>query len=210
MRSKFLLKIFVLCCLVQCVPSVTFTQAQEILSPGRTAVNTVYAEIFGSASGYYYHTTNYSVNYDRVINDVFALRIGASYIPAVPISDQQINFSGSTFTVPFTASYLHNFNGSSHNAEVGLGIATSFSWVRYEILSQVSPAFASSYPNGKNIVTWKEFGYAPRLNGIIGYRFQPQDGGLNIRAVFSPLTIIYWHSLGPIELFGGISIGYTF
>lgn len=85
MTSKFLLKFCVVCFLGQSVLSITYTQAQEVLPLGRTAVNTIYGEVFGSASGG--NATNYSINYERVVENVLALRVGVGCILHNPRQD---------------------------------------------------------------------------------------------------------------------------
>lgn len=200
MTSKFLLKFCVVCFLGQSVLSITYTQAQEVLPLGRTAVNTVYGEVFGSASGG--NATNYSINYERVVENVLALRVGVGCTLHNPRQEGFSKYAGSTFTVPLTASYLYNFNASSHNVEIGLGLATTFSLHTFEGVTD----------NGQRYSGYG-FGYTPRVSGIVGYRFQPLESGLNLRAVFTPLSMILSRNpfpFAPVEVYGGISIGYTF
>jgi hypothetical protein len=91
------------------------------------------------------------------------------------------------FTVPFQINYL--IGEHSHMLELGAGTT-----------------FLNS--NGTNVGTSKfEFDKVTGFIGTatIGYRFQPEHKGINVRIAFVP--ILYDEGLIPA---GGISVGYTF
>jgi hypothetical protein len=172
-------------------------QAQEVQPPmSRTAVNTVYAEVLGSAR-------LYSINYDRILGDVWALRGGVSFIPS-SVNNGFGQYRFFDFTVPITISYLLNFGNSPHNIEIGLGAAPTFGLANFEGKLSNGQSF-ESYTRGYTTV---------RGTTIAGYRFQPKDGGLMFRAVLTP-SILFVPGVSPPlappdVLYGGISIGYTF
>lgn len=172
-------------------------QAQEVQPPmSRTAVNTVYAEVLGSAR-------LYSINYDRILGDVWAFRVGASFVPS-SVNNGFGQYRFSDFTVPLTVSYLINLGNGAHNIEIGVGAAPTFGLASFE----------GKLSNGQTFESYTRGYTTTRCTAIAGYRFQPRDGGVTFRAVLTP-SILFVPGVSPPlappeVLYGGISIGYTF
>jgi hypothetical protein len=119
----------------------------------------------------------YSINYDRLITNSFGARIGYSKF------DLGNEFSFTTIPV-----LLNYFVGEQNSRlELGAGIvhvsvSGNFTW------------FADTFKADKAFFT-----------SVIGYRFQPIDGGLLFRIDFTPII-----GNGKFLPFGGISLGATF
>jgi hypothetical protein len=109
----------------------------------RTAPNALYFELLGSGG-------LYSINYDRIVADRFALRIGFSAFEFCLFT------CTSVVTAPVTASYL--VGEGSHSLELGIGLLG-----------------VSSDSDGTVVGT-----------GVLGYRFQPLDGGVVFRFTATP------------------------
>lgn len=120
----------------------------------------------------------YSINYDRLLSNDFGLRFGIMAF-GVSASDAGAMAVG----VPVTGSYFIGEN--NHRLELGAGIL------------YLSAAVGSGDFSGS--------GSAVAPTGIIGYRYQPVDGGFFFKAGFTPF--VYNNQFIP---YGGISLGYTF
>lgn len=142
--------------------------------------SSVYIELFGNG-------LIYSLNFDQLITNHIALRGGIGYIGfGATSSDGSKSVSASILTIPLTASYLFSSDAplSNHKFEVGAGVT---------IISLTGASYRSFGASGV-------IGTA-----IIGYRYQPVDGGVLFRADVTP-----FFGQGLFLVSGGISVGYTF
>ena len=127
---------------------------------GRDANNSIFIE--GGGPGLLY-----SVNYERIVEDVVGLRAGISYqsFSASASSGGSTASASATFvTVPVIATYLGMTSGN-HTLEVGAG---------------GTMVFASGSASGTGIAA-SGSGMLPLGTAIIGYRRQPMDGGFQFR-----------------------------
>ncbi len=122
----------------------------------RTAENNFFIE--GGGPGLLY-----SLNYERILEQDFGLRLGFSY-QAFSASTSGSSASASFFTVPVIASYLGVSSGN-HVLELGAGGTAIY----------VSGSAAS----GTAIAAGS--GMTALGTALIGYRRQPADGGFQFR-----------------------------
>lgn len=152
----------------------------------RTAHNALYLEGLGNAG-------LYSVNYDRRVGDVLALRagVGAWTADDLFLGDEA---ESSVLAVPVTVSWLPGASG--RGPELGGGVLLG--------RRDREGAFGEDDTSSSFV----------SLTGIAGYRWQPLDGGMVVRIGFTP-----FYGLGdedeayPDKGFipsAGISIGYAF
>ena len=117
----------------------------------------------------------YSVDYDRAFGDLSA-RIGIGYLSGT---------SSSFVAVPLTISYL-GLGSKKHMFEIGAGVAIWNFSANYSLLGANSNSSTSA-----TIVA---------ATGILGYRYQPPNGGFFLRVGLSPLIFqsgfIPWPHLG--------------
>ncbi len=156
--------------------------------PQGIAKNTIFFELGGNG-------LIYSINYDRLITKSFSLRIGySSFSATVPVglvSDQI-----SVTIIPAMANYLYG-DGSSR-LELGAGIS---------FVPSITTTQANFLPVlfGQNPSISHQSGSGMFFTSVIGYRYQPIDGGFNFRIGFTPLIVndrvLPWASL---------SLGWTF
>jgi hypothetical protein len=119
----------------------------------------------------------YSLNYERFISNDISLRCGLSYFGGGIDGGQ-----GSVLTLPFLANYMLNF-GSSH-MQMGAGLTFVAATSDYKgFTSDIACATA-----------------------LIGYRYQPPDGGFMFEISFTPLMMFD----NGLFLSGGIGIGEAF
>lgn len=148
------------------------------------AANTIHFELLGNG-------ILYSINYDRLFTHNFSGRIGYMYLSTDATSsdpaDPKVTVSVSL--IPITASYLAG--PGNHRLEIGGGPVIAF--VSANIDNGVQGVSGSGLAS---IVT------------IIGYRYQPMDGGFNFRIALTPHFLI--NGPTPVQLWGGLSLGYTF
>ncbi len=130
-------------------------QAEE-----RTAFNSLFLELLGPGD-------LFSVNYDRVLGDVFSLRVGFSFINT-SASSAYLS-TASSMRVPLMVSFL-GVGGLSHMFEIGLGPV-------FQISSHSVNSYGFRESKGSVSV-----GAA----GIIGYRYSEYDGGFFFRVGLSP------------------------
>ena len=116
--------------------------------------NQVYLELGGCG-------LTYSLNYERLLTESFALRGGIGVTPG------WIFFDGTIFTVPATGSYL--IGEGSSKLEFGLGV-TYLTSTDIEIFG---------LPAGSTSLI--------AFDGIIGYRGGNPNGGFIFRIAFSPM-----------------------
>ncbi len=160
-------------------------------SDERTAMNTLYAEGLGAGGAY-------SVNYERLVLNDLGIHIGFSYW-SVSATAGTASASGSFIAVPITASYLGVSSGS-HALELGGGVT-----IWNISVSGSSGGFVGAAS-----------GFLPIGTAIVGYRYQPREGGFNFRIGASPL---FGKGLGlnannpsafGVLPWGYISLGWTF
>lgn len=137
----------------------------------RPAKNSIYAEGLGPG-------LLYSINYDRLIIDDLAVRVGFSYM-SFSASAGSSSASASFLSFPITASYL-GVGSPKHILELGGG---------------ADIVYATGSASGIGAST-SGAGVGAAGTVLIGYRLQPPDGGFNFRVGISPL-------FGPGFGFGG-------
>lgn len=177
LTANFKLSVFAVLVLSLCIPP--RVQAGE---PDTSySRNAIYVEGLGAG-------VLYSVNYDRRITPDFSVRVGFS---SWSIGTLLVLGSGelSYTSFPVTASYLYG-NGASH-LELGLGLVPGY----------VSITGGGIF-FGKDVTKT-----AGTLLGtaIVGYRLQPNDGGIFFRIGFTPLF-----TFRKFQPWGGLSIGASF
>ena len=160
-------------------------------SDERTAVNTLYAEGLGAGGAY-------SINYERLVMNDLGIHVGFSYW-SVSASAGTASSSGSFIAIPITASYL-GISSGAHTLELGGGIT-----IWNVSVTGTSGGFAGAAN-----------GFIPIATAIVGYRYQPREGGFNFRVGASPL---FGKGLGlnandpsafGVLPWGYISLGWTF
>lgn len=128
----------------------------------RTANNALYVELLGSG-------ILYSLNYDRAIGPI-AARIGVEYWSLSATNSNGSSASVTWLNVPLTVSYL-GIGSLKHIFEIGAGANISYFGGSASLLG------ASS--SGSAVTAWGTV--------ILGYRYQPPDGGFFLRAGIDPL-----------------------
>lgn len=152
------------------------SKGQEI----NRAKNTIYYELGGTGYGVF------SLNYERLItiNQTvsFAPGLGVSISKVIHVSNSY-NFGDYQFFIPLQANFI--FGRNKHHFETGIGMPVA---IRND-----------NYGESK-------YGL---IGGIyvlrFGYRYQPKDSGLLLRASVNPT----WMGLVP-TIMAGLSIGYDF
>ena len=124
--------------------------------PAKPVWNSIYAEALGSG-------LVYTLNYERLLSSNFGLRLGFGYLPVSAEKKNGTTVSESATSAPLTLSWFP-FGASSSRLEIGAGLS-------YIDLTKSVRGF----PQGSNI------DYA----GIIGYRYEEEDGGFLFRADFT-------------------------
>jgi hypothetical protein len=189
MKTAFLL-IIVLA--VLCVTSLA-SRAQDQAQTGTerpnviTAPNAIYVEALGT--GFIY-----SINYERSLGDMFSARIGFGYFPFPSITDTNANGSTSTInasitSVPVSVSW-YPFGATSSKLEIGAGAT---------YIDLVAKKVGKSKEGG---------GSGENISGILGYRYQPLDGGFLFRLAFTP--IFSSPVFSKFQPWGGVSLGWAF
>jgi hypothetical protein len=117
----------------------------------RTAWNAVYAELGGAA-------LIYSVNYERLLIEELAIRLGVAYWSAS---------SASLLLVPLQANLF--LIGKNHKMEIGAG-----------------PVFAS-YSAKSDFIGSSASGFVVYGSGTLGWRYIPQHGGVNVGVALTPI-----------------------
>jgi hypothetical protein len=116
----------------------------------------------------------YSLNYERVVENDFGLRIGVSYTSFSGTASgggSSSTASAAFLAVPVIASYL-GLRGGNHILELGAG-ATGI--------------YASGAASGSGIAA-SGSGMTALGTALIGYRRQPTDGGFQFRVGFEALV----------------------
>lgn len=159
------------------------TAAPYVPTP-RTAVNTIYLEILGNGG-------IYSINYERMLQDNFGIRVGGSYFGvSVQSPSKDSTITTNTLSFPIMANYFIGTEAS--RLELGLGVA----------LSSAS-ASVKSVTNGETSVG----GFGANLTSTIAYRLQPPQGGFNFKIGVTPFLSL---ATGTFQIWGGISAGFGF
>jgi hypothetical protein len=139
------------------------------------AWNSIYLEGGGSAVAY-------SLNYERLLSNKLGLRIGFGYLP---VSNSTGTKHASITSAPLTLNWFpFSDTTSSSKLEIGAGLS-------YVDLTKAAYGFA----------VVNTIGYT----AIVGYRYQPWDGGFLFRIAFTPVIIA-----ADFHAWGGISFGYGF
>jgi hypothetical protein len=132
----------------------------------RTAKNAVYAEGLGAGLAY-------SLNYERLVIDDLAVRVGASYLSvsaSASANGQTASASSSWMTFPLTASYIGVASGK-HALELGGGATLVYA------SGSASTIGASASGSGTSAMG----------NLMVGYRLHPADGGFQFRVGLAAL-----------------------
>jgi hypothetical protein len=145
-------------------------------TPTNPAWNSIYAEALGTG-------LVYTLNYERELSGSFGLRLGFGYLPVSAEKKNGTTVSESATSAPLTLSWFP-FGASSSKLEIGAGLS-------YVDLTKSVRGF----PEVNSI------GYA----GIIGYRYEEEDGGFLFRAAFTPVILA-----GGFYPWGGFSLGFGF
>ncbi|HTQ45775.1 MAG TPA: hypothetical protein VMI75_23630 [Polyangiaceae bacterium] len=129
----------------------------------RTANNALYIELLGAG-------LFYSLDYDRAFGPVSG-RIGIGYFSISSGNNASGGSSSATFiSVPVTVSYL-GIGSLKHMFEVGAGVSINY--------FGGSSSFAGVSTSGS---ATEVFGTV-----VLGYRYQPPDGGFFLRAGIDPI-----------------------
>jgi hypothetical protein len=148
---------------VEAPPAIEVVEQPELADEeAPRANNALYFEGLGNGVAY-------SVNYERLVVDELAFRVGFSYIefdaPEDSVSDKT-----TLVMVPLMLSY-YGIGNDRHHLELGLGAVLG-----YASTETTSPAAATT-GSGVGVIG----------TATIGYRFQPREGGFVFRAGFTPL-----------------------
>lgn len=137
--------------------------------------NSLYFEILGNGG-------LYSINYDRLITENLGGRIGFSYLPSIDIIFSSVE---NLIVIPVMVNY---FAGEDSKLELGAGI----------IFVSVDNIGFFGFESG-------EGGSAFAGTAVIGYRYQPKDGGFVFRVGLTP-----FFSGDGAAVSGGLSLGLSF
>lgn len=166
-------------------------QAQMEDQQNLSAKNSLYLEIAGNG-------ILYTVNYDRRFTNKISGRLGVMRAGAFGVS----------FTaVPLTGSYL--VGSGNHRFELGLG--PQFLRVSVDASDAVSGVTGgtgniSTSNSSSGGLGFDEDATTVAATGIIGYRYQPMNGGFVFRIGLTP-TFAPGAGFLP---WGGLSLGYSF
>jgi len=152
----------------------------EDTTPAKKAYSSLYVEVAGSAIAG-------ALNYERLLSNTFGLRVGFGYAPLSGTNSKGATVRASITSAPLTLSWFPlstSDTASSDKLEIGAGAL-------YANLSRKLDPF----------VEFNGIGYT----GIIGYRYEPWDGGFLFRIAFTPILLG-----GNFQPYGGISFGYGF
>jgi hypothetical protein len=163
------------------VCSVSYGQTDS----SKTSRNNAYLELLGNGGVY-------SINYERIVVENFALRLGFSAFKSGTLFGEGNN---SVVTVPVLGNFL--FGKKKSKFELGAGFLVG----RKKFTSSLRPEDNTN----SSIID---------LTGIIGYRYQPSKAGFMFRAGLTPFYAFKagddaYPSSG-LFLSGGVSIGYSF
>jgi hypothetical protein len=173
--------LYIIVIFAACVSSVR-AQDQTAVGTARpdiiTAPNAIYVELLGSG-------LIPSINYDRMLTNNFAGRVGLGYLPlGSVISGDGGSVSASITTIPATISWFP-FGATSSKLEIGAGIVYA---------SIVAKSFDKA-----------DEGSALGYTEILGYRLEPLNGGFLLRVAVTP-----WELGSHFQPYGGVSLGLAF
>ncbi len=137
--------------------------------------NSLYFELFGNGG-------LYSINYDRLFTENIGGRIGFMYLPSI---DFVLTSADNIIVVPVMLNYLA---GENSRLELGAGI----------VFVSVDDVGFFGFKSSKG-------GSAVAGTAVIGYRYQPKDGGFLFRIGLTP-----FFSGNGAEVSGGLSLGFSF
>ncbi len=138
-------------------------EADSVSESGeRTAKNGLYLELLGPG-------IFYSFNYERAFSDDVSARIGFSYI-RVDATSESNSTKGSLLSVPITVSYL-GIGSLKHILELGAG--------GFFVHASAAIDVAGKETEGSETTAGGVV--------IVGYRYQPADGGFMFRGGISPI-----------------------
>lgn len=147
--------------------------------------NNAYIELLGNGG-------LYSVNYERMLVENFALRLGFAFFKSGDL------FGGgdkSIFTVPVLGNLF--FGERKSKLEVGAGFLFGH--------QKFTSSFGPNNNTSSSIID---------LTGVIGYRYQPSTPGLMFRVGLTPFYALKGgddpYPGSGFSLSGGLSIGYSF
>jgi len=128
----------------------------------RSANNALYVELLGAG-------LFYSLNYDRAFGPI-AGRIGIGYFSISGNSGNGGSSSSTFISVPVTVSYL-GIGSLKHMFEIGAGVSINYfgggaSFANVSTTASVTEVFGTL---------------------VLGYRYQPPDGGFFLRAGIDPI-----------------------
>ncbi|WP_345162591.1 hypothetical protein [Pontibacter saemangeumensis] len=153
--------------------------------PSRTSRNNAYLELLGNGG-------LYSVNYERIVAENFALRLGFAAFKAETLFGEGSN---SIVTVPVLGNFL--FGKKKSKFEVGAGFLLG--------RKKFASSFLSDDNTNSSIID---------LKGVIGYRYQPSTAGFMFRVGLTPFNALKGgddaYPSSGFFLSGGLSIGYSF
>lgn len=156
--------------------------AQAPAPVGRTAFNTVFLELGGNG-------LFYSINYERMMRQGTAFRVGLSYM-SVSATSGTGAANATIVGIPLTFSYLAGGAGSL-KFEVGGGAT----------FERFSGSASSGF--GDDITVGV---FVPLATFIAGLRIAPPAGGFNFRLAFTP----FWHPDVGFFPWIGLAFGMSF
>jgi len=149
----------------------------------RTAMNDVFFEAFGSG-------LLYSVNYERIIDKWnVGIRGGFSYF-TYPVSKYGQSGNLTLVSFPVLASYYYGL-WHSHFVQLGLGATILYTGVATDSQGVKFDAERS--------------GAGLAASAVVGYRYEPRDGGVSFGVGFTPLV-----RASKFLPWGGANVGYAF
>lgn len=147
----------------------------SLSSNAQVKYNSIYFELFGNGG-------LYSINYDRLFTENIGGRIGFMYLPSI---DFVLTSAENIIVVPVMLNYLA---GENSRLELGAGI----------VFVSVDDVGFFGFKSSKG-------GSAVAGTAVIGYRYQPKDGGFLFRIGLTP-----FFSGNGAEVSGGLSLGFSF
>lgn len=163
-----------------CLALVACVALPSVASAEATAKNTIYAELLGPGG-------IYSINYDRLLTDAVAGRIGFSYF-SFGATAGDVSSEATIMFIPVTVSYI-GVGSDTHHLELGGGPTL--------VVASGTVSSDSSFASGSGVGAFGSI--------LAGYRLQPADGGFNFRVGLSPLF-----GAGGFVPWGYLSLGGTF
>ncbi len=142
----------------------------------------------------------YTINYDRMLSNNVALRIGFGYLSISTLG------SASLTAIPITLSWFP-FSSETKTPASKLEIGTGFDYMNTVETPWVLFGPAAPQESATSIC----------FTGIVGYRYQSSDGGFVFRIAFTPILFTDSHlqslvigGSSSMLPFGGISFGIAF